>query len=346
MTDNPLVSICIPTYNRADMVGKAIESALDQTYQNIEVIVVDNASTDNTEEIVASYDDPRLKYFGNDENVGIFGNFNRCIDLYNGDFLHILHSDDFISLDFTEKCVDFFETHPNVFLTFTATKTIEMGHMTLISKGDINYILSAPEGFKKILSNGNFISCPSVMVRNGLHERYGNFPLNYKYSGDYYQWLKISKNYDIGYICDTYLYYVSGTHSETYRLKTCNIQGYQDSLNIVSNIKNTLGSEINDYSMEINLALYRLINECISSFFHQLGVKKLINPIDLLDVAFKGWSKLLYINWKESFKKIKYLIIILFSYIIVTFYFTRCLTEKLWNSSSFQIFKFALKKLR
>ena len=55
----PLVSICIPTYNRANIIKKAIDSALSQTYKNIEVIVVDNASTDNTDEIVASYSDPR-----------------------------------------------------------------------------------------------------------------------------------------------------------------------------------------------------------------------------------------------------------------------------------------------
>ena len=90
MTDEPLVSICIPTYNRAGMIGRAIESALGQTHRNIEVIVVDNASSDNTDAIVAAYSDKRLTYIKNERNLGLFGNFNRCIELATGKFLHIL----------------------------------------------------------------------------------------------------------------------------------------------------------------------------------------------------------------------------------------------------------------
>ena len=77
----PLVSICIPTYNRAGMVRKAIDSALSQSYQNIEVLVVDNASEDAIESVIAGYNDSRLQFFKNTKNLGIFGNFNRCIEL-------------------------------------------------------------------------------------------------------------------------------------------------------------------------------------------------------------------------------------------------------------------------
>jgi len=93
---SPSVSICIPTFNRSGMVERAIESALSQTYHDLEVIVVDNASDDNTEDVVASYADPRLKFFKNPKNLGLFGNFNRCIELSRGDLIHILHSDDYI----------------------------------------------------------------------------------------------------------------------------------------------------------------------------------------------------------------------------------------------------------
>jgi glycosyltransferase involved in cell wall biosynthesis len=65
MNESPLVSICIPTYNRAGLVKKAIDSALSQTYTNIEILVVDNASTDNIEDIISDYSDVRLKFFKN-----------------------------------------------------------------------------------------------------------------------------------------------------------------------------------------------------------------------------------------------------------------------------------------
>jgi len=117
--DLPLVSICIPTWNRAGLVGDAIRSALAQTYPAVEVIVVDNASTDNTAEVLASLHDPRLRFERNGKNLGLFGNFNRCIALAKGSLIHILHSDDTIPPGFTQACVDVFLAHPEVGMTFT-----------------------------------------------------------------------------------------------------------------------------------------------------------------------------------------------------------------------------------
>ena len=202
MSGQPLVSICIPTYNRAGMVNKAIESALCQTYQNIEVIVVDNASSDNIEEVVGSYDDLRLTFVKNKENLGLFGNFNRCIELYKGSFLHILHSDDYIDPDFTEKCVAFFESNPDVFLTCTSSRTIIETNILENKVFEENFILKAPEGFRKLLSERCFISCPSVMVRRGLYEKRCKFSLDYLYSSDYYQWIMVSRFHDSGYVSD------------------------------------------------------------------------------------------------------------------------------------------------
>jgi len=66
----PAVSVVIPTYNRAHLVGRAIRSVLNQTYQDFEIIVVDDGSTDNTEEVVKSFNDPRIRYIRHEENRG------------------------------------------------------------------------------------------------------------------------------------------------------------------------------------------------------------------------------------------------------------------------------------
>lgn len=92
--NNPLVSIIIPTYNRGKYIKKAIDSCLNQTYSNIEVIVVDDCSPDNTKEIVTSYEDKRVKYFRNDENSGAPYSRNRGIELSNGEFVNFLDDDD------------------------------------------------------------------------------------------------------------------------------------------------------------------------------------------------------------------------------------------------------------
>jgi len=96
--ENPKVSIIIPTYNRANYLAQAIESALAQDYHNLEVIVSDNASTDNTQEIVKRYmRDTRFKYFRNEKNLGVAGNWRRALyDYASGEWAMILSDDDYL----------------------------------------------------------------------------------------------------------------------------------------------------------------------------------------------------------------------------------------------------------
>ena len=102
----PLVTIGIPTYNRADrFLQEALQSAVAQTYQNIEIIVSDNCSTDNTEMLVKSFSDTRIKYVKQLKNIGAFNNINYCINAARGNFFHMLHDDDKIDPDFVETCI-------------------------------------------------------------------------------------------------------------------------------------------------------------------------------------------------------------------------------------------------
>jgi glycosyltransferase involved in cell wall biosynthesis len=104
----PKVSVMIPTYNRANYVCQAIESALAQDYPNLEVVVSDNASTDGTAEAVKSYGrDHRLKYFRNRENIGMVPNFRKALyDYATGDWAILLNDDDyFIDPSFISKAM-------------------------------------------------------------------------------------------------------------------------------------------------------------------------------------------------------------------------------------------------
>jgi glycosyltransferase involved in cell wall biosynthesis len=104
--DTPLVTIGIPTYNRADRnLRNAICDALSQTYENIEVIVSDNCSTDHTESLVTSITDSRLKYFRHEKNIGPNENFNFCLEQAAGKFFLLLHDDDSIDADMIELCI-------------------------------------------------------------------------------------------------------------------------------------------------------------------------------------------------------------------------------------------------
>lgn len=106
-TERPLVSIGISTYNRADgYLREALESAIAQTYPNLEIIVSDNASTDHTAEYVTGLQDPRIRFFKQEENLGANGNFNFCLQQAQGAYFLLLHDDDILDADFIESCMD------------------------------------------------------------------------------------------------------------------------------------------------------------------------------------------------------------------------------------------------
>lgn len=107
----PLVSIVIPVYNREQYIGAAIESAVNQTYRNIEIIIVDNCSTDSTWDILNKWvnKDQRIRIFQNKTNIGPVLNWNECFKNAVGEYIKILWSDDWISIDFVEKAMCVFD---------------------------------------------------------------------------------------------------------------------------------------------------------------------------------------------------------------------------------------------
>jgi glycosyltransferase involved in cell wall biosynthesis len=263
----PLVSICIPTYNRAGIIRRAIDSAICQTYQNTEIIVVDNASTDDTAKAVKSISDPRIRFVQQRENTGIFGNFNRCIAEAKGDFIHILHSDDYIDPTFTETCVKFFEEHPDVSLTFTSARYISGDDKSQSYSCLKDLIFKAPAGFRKILTQQISIICPSVMVRKSVYAEIGKFSLEYPYAADYYQWLKISQKYTIGFVHDAWINYSIGNHSETFTYLFRNPLGYIDVIKIYIRILMDLGETGDDFREELNTEFYQCIKNSLSAGF-------------------------------------------------------------------------------
>ena len=122
----PLVSITIPTYNRADgYLRQAIECALRQTYQDIEIIVSDNCSTDTTERVVKGFNDPRIRYFRHKENIGANNNFNFCLKEARGNYFLLLHDDDLIDADFIETCLRSVDYRTDVGVVLTGNRVID-----------------------------------------------------------------------------------------------------------------------------------------------------------------------------------------------------------------------------
>lgn len=106
--NSPEVSICIPTYNRQDYILDAIDAARTQSFEDIEIVICDNASTDETQNICEKQaeEDPRISYYRFDTNVGAVGNFNRCIERAQGKYIKFLMSDDLIVPTCVERMLD------------------------------------------------------------------------------------------------------------------------------------------------------------------------------------------------------------------------------------------------
>ncbi len=172
----PLVCICIPTYNAEKTLTTTLESVLSQTYPNLLVQVVDNASTDNTVAVAHSFSDPRLSVCPNLDNVGGEGNFNRCITLSKGKYTAIYHADDLYEPTMVEKQVLFLETHPEARAVFAEASLIDESGSFIGALGQPAELAAAgelhnfPSVFKAILKHSNFLICPSVMAPTAVYQ--------------------------------------------------------------------------------------------------------------------------------------------------------------------------------
>lgn len=125
--NNPLISIGMPVYNGANFIREALDSILSQTYDNFELIICDNASTDETEKICREYmsKDSRIRYYRSEQNLGAAWNFNRVFELSSGKYFKWAAHDDLIAPDFLLKCVEVLERDPALVLCHSQAKVID-----------------------------------------------------------------------------------------------------------------------------------------------------------------------------------------------------------------------------
>ncbi len=171
-TNTPLVTIAIPTYNRATgFLPQAIECALAQTYPNLEIIISDNHSTDNTESIVRSYHDKRIRYIKQPQNIGANNNFNYCFSAAKGEFVSLLLDDDLIDPDFISACIDATRGQSNIGLVRTGTRIIDSDGNILMQRENPAAGMSPDEFFLAWFKNRiTLYVCSTLFHRQRLLE--------------------------------------------------------------------------------------------------------------------------------------------------------------------------------
>ncbi|RJP83252.1 MAG: glycosyltransferase family 2 protein [Desulfobacteraceae bacterium] len=131
----PLVSIGMPTFNRADgYLKEAIQCAVNQTYPNLEIIISDNCSADNTAELVAGFSDPRIQYHQQTSNIGAINNYNYILKQSKGEYFLMLHSDDTIDSDHIESCIRALGDKSEVGIICTGVRVIDQNGKTIAER--------------------------------------------------------------------------------------------------------------------------------------------------------------------------------------------------------------------
>lgn len=202
---NPLVSICIPTYNREDSICDALNCAVNQTYKNIEILVSDNCSTDNTVNLVKKIKDPRIKLVVHKKNLGMVPNWNFCIQKAKGKYVKFLHSDDLIDPNCVEKELDYFQKNKDISIVTCKRKFIDESSKLLYTMQFANKT-TKDSGIKyahKLITTikENRIGEPSaVMFRKEDAIAAGLFDIRFSQLADFEFWLRMHPMGNIGYI--------------------------------------------------------------------------------------------------------------------------------------------------
>ena len=133
LTSLPLVSVLLNCYNAEKTISKSIDSVLNQTYSNFELVIWDDGSTDNTYEIVKSYGDKRIKVFKNEINIGLGKSRLKAIRELKGSLISIIDSDDFFHSEKIEKQVKIFIKNSNISICSTRSEILDDNYKKLYS---------------------------------------------------------------------------------------------------------------------------------------------------------------------------------------------------------------------
>jgi glycosyltransferase involved in cell wall biosynthesis len=272
----------MPAYNAEKYIGEAIESVLNQTFTDFELIVINDGSTDRTEDVILSFSDPRIRYIKNEKNIGVSATRNKCIDLATGKYCALLDADDISLPQRFETQLRFFETHPDYVLCGSWAYIIDNGGTRT---GEIKFIDS--DNLLKIsYLFSNALMNPSIMLRTEILKEFKYHP-EFLATGDLELWLRIVnaglKIANIPKFLIKYRWHGTNISVENEMFQTAKkfelLKPY---------VENFTGREITKEELDLHSFSFRL---------YQFGEKKNIATVDLQDE--KQWFEFLSFRNKE-----------------------------------------------
>jgi len=218
----PKVSFVVPCYLLGHLLGECVESILSQTYGNLEVLIMDDCSPDDTARVGQSFADARVRYIRNHPNLGHLRNYNHGIDLARGEYIWLISADDRLRRPYVvEKYVSVMEAHPQVGYACCPGVDIVNGKENGVGKYSVqasrDMVFRGHEFLRRLLE-GNCVVAASGMVRRSVYEALGKFPLDLPYAGDWYLWSLFALHYDVAYFAEAMVNYRKHERSMTSEL--------------------------------------------------------------------------------------------------------------------------------
>jgi glycosyltransferase involved in cell wall biosynthesis len=197
LSQKPKLTVFLITYNREKYIKSSIDSILNQSYKNFKFIILDNASTDQTEKIVKSFNNPKIKYIRHQINIGAVENTNFAINTCDTKYLTIFHDDDIMYSDMLESQINEMENNPDYSIISTRSSYIDQNNNEIKKKLLYKYDREVYTGNQYLIhffSTNKGLVCPSVMFRHDflvLNKLRFNF--NVGLANDQYMWFEIGK---------------------------------------------------------------------------------------------------------------------------------------------------------
>lgn len=190
----PLLTVLVGNYNYGRFVGQTIQSVLEQDFKNLELLVVDNASTDNSDEVIRSFSDPRLKYIRNSRNLGATESGNKVLQLVRSKYFTFLCSDDYYLPGHISQMMAALEAHSESDLaTTTFTGVDEHGQpLPITGPRQVGAYFGGRNEFGELLAHGCYLNLSSTMYRATTIRQLGGFNGALHGGGDYEWFIRIA----------------------------------------------------------------------------------------------------------------------------------------------------------
>ncbi len=207
------VSVCVPSYNYARFLGECLSSVLAQTCGDFELIVVDDCSTDGSEEVIQGFADSRLRYLRNEANLGHVRTWNRLLSLARGEYVCFLCADDLFLPRKLEVQAALLDDNPLVGLVHSDGRAIDAaGEVTGLFRSRfppdleaylaLDHVRHGHREFRRLLAGYNYVHLSNAMFRRASLDEVSPFDQAYPYAADWDLWLRLLLKCDVAYLAE------------------------------------------------------------------------------------------------------------------------------------------------